>query len=149
MTKRAFVAVLLASITIVTGCAGMGPGAGLTSGPVSATFAPDSDLSGTWHGSFGWVGGTFYTDEGVCVLRINNDGTFTETIVPGKSSNNLAKRSNWSGTVVTRGNRVTFRTSQGPSFTLVRAGNTLYGLAEDPVMEFPIMMRFERDGGGS
>ncbi len=144
MIKRAFVAVLAVSVATITGCAG--PGAGFTSGPVSAALTPASELSGTWRGSFGWVSAFFYTDEADCVLRIRDDGTFTETIRPAKSANNLAKASNWSGTIVTSGNRVTLRTSQGPSFTLIRAGNTLYGVAEDPVTEFPIMMRFERDG---
>ena len=95
------------------------------------------------------VGAFFDTDKADCVLRIRDDGTFTETIRPGKSANNLAKASNWLGTIVTSGNRVTLRTSQGPSFMLIRAGNTLYGVAEKPVTEFPIMTRFARDGGST
>ena len=146
MRQRAFVAVFTVLMAIVAGCAG--PSARSGSGPVRAALAPASELTGTWHGSFGWAGGGggFYLDDANCVLQIREDGTFTETVTPAPASNNLAKRWKWSGTVVTRGNRVTLRTSQGPSFTLIRAGNTLYGVAEDPVTEFPIMMRFERDG---
>jgi hypothetical protein len=113
-------------------------------------LAPASELSGTWHGSFGWHGGShFYMDEAYCVLQIREDGTFTETVTPAPASNNLAKRSTWSGTVVRRGNRVTLRASQGPWVTLILSGNTLYGVAEDPLAEFTIMIRFDRDGSGT
>ena len=148
MRHRAFVTVLTVLIAIVTGCAG--PSATSGSAPVAATSAPASELIGTWHGSFGWHGGShFYMDEANLVLQIRKDGTFTETVTPAPGSNNLAKRSTWSGTVVTRGNRVTLRSSQGPWVTLVHSGNTLYGVAEDPVEEFTIMIRFDRDGSGT
>ncbi len=139
MLQRAFVGVLAVLIAIVTGCAGSG------SGPVAAMPAPTRELSGTWRGSFGLVGGVFYTDEADCVLQIREDGTFTETVKPAKSSNNLARASTWSGTVVTQGNRVTLRTSQGPWVTLIHSGNTLYGVGEDPLVEATIMMKFERE----
>jgi hypothetical protein len=147
MKTRAFVAVLAVSVATVSGCAGAGGGSEFS--PVRAALAPASGLSGTWRGSFSWFSAFFYTDEADCVLRIGDDGTFTETITPGRSANNLSKKENWSGTIVVRGNRITFRTSQGPSFTLIRTGDTLYGLAEDPVIEAPIMMRFERSGGST
>jgi hypothetical protein len=150
MTTRAFVAVLAVSVATVSGCAGAGAGSGFgLFDRVQAALAPASGLSGTWHGSFSWVSAFFYTDEADCVLRIGDDGTFTETITPGKSANNLAKTEKWSGTIVVRGNQITLRTSQGPSLTLIRTGDTLYGVAEDPVTEAPIMMRFERYGGST
>jgi hypothetical protein len=88
-------------------------------------------------------------DEADLVLQIRKDGTFTETVTPAPASNNLAKRSTWSGAVVARGNRVTLRTSQGRWVTLMHSGNTLYGVAEDPLAEFTIMIRFDRDGSGT
>jgi len=53
-----------------------------------------------------------------------------------------------SGTVVRSGNRVTLRSSQGPWLTLGRSGNTLYAVAEDPLVEATIMLRLEHEGSG-
>lgn len=64
----------------------------------------------------------------------------------GARANNLSKAWIWSGPVIRSGNRVTLRSSQGPSTILIRSGNTLYGVAEDPMVEATIMMSFERDG---
>ncbi len=149
MPLRTCAAVLAATalVGIVTGCAG--PSASSASSPVAAAFAPASELTGTWRGSFGWVGAFFYTDEGAYILRVKEDGTFTETVTPSSGPQNIAKASTWSGTAVVRGNRVTLRTSQGPWVTLVRSGNTLYGVAMDPVLQVPIMMKFDRDGSGT
>ncbi len=36
--------------------------------------------------------------------------------------------------------------SQGPWLTLVRSGNTLYAVAEDPLVEATIMLRLEHEG---
>jgi hypothetical protein len=52
----------------------------------------------------------------------------------------------WSGTVVRSGNRITLRASQGPWLTLVRSGNILYGVAEDPIVEATIMLKLEHEG---
>ena len=105
-----------------------------------------SELSGTWYGTFGWVGAYFYTDEGDCILRIKEDGAFAWTVTPSRAANNLAKAWTWSGTAVRSGTRVTFRTSQGPSVALIRSGNTLYGVAKDPIVGVTIMVKFEREG---
>ena len=86
-------------------------------------------------------------DEADCTIQIKEDRTFTAVCRPSKAgTNNLAKASTWSGTVVTSRNRVTLRTSQEAWVTLIRSGNTLYGVAEDPLVEGTIMMRFEREG---
>lgn len=145
MRPRPSVAVLaaIAVIALATGCAG--PMAGSASSPAVAP-GPAGDLAGVWHGSYGWVGASFLVDDGDCVLRIEQGGTFTLAVTPAKAASNIAKASAWSGTVVTRGNRVTLRTSQGPWFTLVRSGATLYGVSRDPVVEVTIMIRLDRDG---
>jgi hypothetical protein len=134
----------LVLIAIVTGCAE--PMAGSASSPAGAP-GPTGDLAGVWHGSYGWIGASFLADDGDCVLRIEENGTFTMTITPAKAASNIAKASAWSGTVVIRGNRVTLRASQGPWFILVRSGTTLYGVSRDPAVEVTIMIRFDRDGG--
>jgi hypothetical protein len=135
----------MASLALVAGCAGPTARVGShASAPVPAAFAP-AELNGTWHGSFGQVAASLYMDEGNCILQINEDGTFTETVRPAKGTNNLAKPSTWSGTVVTSGNRVTLRSSQGLSVTLIRSGNSLYGVAQDPLVEATIAMNFQRE----
>jgi len=150
MLQRTF-AVLVPSVALaalVAGC--VGPSASIStgaSGPVATALAPASELAGTWRGSFGRVSADFYMDEAECILQINEDGTFTAACRPSKAgTNNLAKASTWSGTVVIGRNRVTLRSSQEAWVTLMRSGNTLYGVAEDPLVEGTIMMKFEREG---
>ena len=135
----------IALVVLVAGCAGPGA-ASLTSDPAASVRA--SEVNGTWHGSFGWVGAYFYQDEALVTLRIENDGTFAATVTPNRGANNLAKPSTLSGTVVTRGNRVTLRNSEGPWpwLILARSGDTLYGVAVDPATEANVMLKLDRDG---
>ena len=81
----------------------------------------------------------------MCTLRINVDGTFHAVVTPAPGANNLAKASTWSGTAVAADNHVILRSSRGPSVTLVRNGDRLYGVAKDPIVEVPITISFERD----
>jgi hypothetical protein len=106
------------------------------------------ELSGTWHGSFGWVGANLYADEGTVDLQIKDDGTFTATVGRKGGANNLAKPATLAGTVDTKGDRVILRNAEGPwtSLTLKRKGNTLYGTATDPATMANVMMRLDRDG---
>lgn len=110
----------------------------------SGGFAPTSDLA--WHVSFVW-GGSLYTNDGKGVVEIKEDGTFTANITPAGGANNLAKASTWTGTVVRKGNRVVFQSSQEPWLTLVHRGDTLYGVANDPASDANIMISLEREGG--
>ena len=153
MLQRTFAAWLLrvALVALVAGCAG--PSASISSGasgPVATALAPASELAGTWRGSFGRVSSDYYMDEADCTIQIKEDRTFTAVCRPSKAgTNNLAKASTWSGTVVTSRNRVTLRSSHEAWVTLIRSGTTLYGVAEDPLVEGTIMMRFEREGSMS
>jgi hypothetical protein len=135
----------VAMLVFVTGCA-----------QLRTTSTEDSDvypsaavreLSGTWHGSFGWVGANLYQDEGFVDLRIADDGTFTATVSPNGGANNLAKPATLAGKVVAKGNRVTLRNTEGlwTSLTLVRRGNTLFGVATDPATLANVMLRLDRD----
>jgi hypothetical protein len=138
----------VALVVLVAGCAGPNAGS-LASDTVAAAPAPASELSGTWRGTLGWVGAHQYEDEARITLRIEEDGTFTATVTPNRGTNNLAQASTWSGTVVTKGNRVTLRNTEGPWpwVTLVRSSNTLYGVAADPSPGTgPVMLEFEREG---
>ncbi|HKW90402.1 MAG TPA: hypothetical protein VJX92_00805 [Methylomirabilota bacterium] len=143
MTARAIV-LFVALLALVAGCAGSG--AGSFAPDPAAALVPASDLAGTWHGEYWWLGGSYWADEGVWSLQIAKDGSFTLTITPTAASNNLAKPSSWSGTVVSGGNRVQLRTSRGLWFTLARSGETLYGVANDPVTEADIEIKLDRTG---
>jgi hypothetical protein len=148
MLKSMFVAMstVVLMVGLVAGCAGP---SSLASGSVAAAVATASDLAGTWYGTFGQVAASLYADEGKAVLEIKEDGTFTASITRGVGTNNLAKPATWAGTVVTNGNRVTLRNSQRPWpwIVLSRSGNNiLYGLAHDPAIGAPVMMKFERGG---
>jgi hypothetical protein len=150
MLQRTFAVLVpcVGLVALVAGCAG--PSASISSdasGPVASALAPARELAGTWRGSFGQISAIFYMDEGECILQIKEDGTFTAACRPSKAgTNNLAKASTWSGTVVISRNRVTLRSSQEAWITLIRSGNTLYGVAEDPLVEATIMMNFDREG---
>jgi hypothetical protein len=140
--------VLLGLVALVAGCAGPTPRiASDASGPTVAALSPGGDLTGTWRGSFVQVGAVLYTDDGDVVLQIKEDGTFVARVTRSKAgTNNLAKAGTWTGTVISRGNRITLRSSQGPWVTLSRSGNTLYTVAEDPLVEATIMLRLEHEG---
>jgi hypothetical protein len=45
-----------------------------------------------------------------------------------------------------RGDRVLFRSGQGPWVTPMRIDDTLYGFTNDPLTEAVIMIRFDRAG---
>src|SRR5499425_3373970 len=135
----------LALVALVSGCAGAGVShSSYSRDQVPATFV-ENQLAGTWQGSFSKIDASLYEDEGNCVLQIRPDGTFTATISRAKlGTNNLAKAENFSGTVVARGNRVVLVTAQGPRLTLVRRGDALYTVTEDPMVEAPIAMSAQR-----
>lgn len=140
--QRHLSAVVLAALA-AAGCAG--PGTLARAGDaVAATASRPGDLSGTWQGSFGWPGGSYWPDDGNCTLRVNRDGTFTATVVPTPGANNLAKKSQWSGTVDRDGDLVKFRVPQGPTLTLRRSGERLYGVARDPAVGVPVAVELER-----
>ena len=145
MRQRRLVAGLstLAILTAATGCAGVDP---TSSAPAPAASIPSSDLRGTWSGSAGWVGANQYEGESSVIVQIGDDGRFTASVTPNRGTNNYAHASALSGTVVTHGNRVTLQNTQGPwtSITLVRSGNTLYGVAVDPAFEAPVMLQLDR-----
>lgn len=141
---KPFGCMLLIAGIALAGCAG--PGArGPAAGLVASATPMASDLAGTWRGSYGWPGGSYWSDDGFCTLRIDGEGTFHAVVTPAPGANNLAKVSAWSGTAVATGNRVILRSSRGPSVTLVRDGGQLYGVAKDPIVEVPITIFFERD----
>jgi hypothetical protein len=147
MLQRTFISVptAIAVVAFVAGCAG--PTASPASRPAASALAPPSELAGTWTGTLG-ASGASSSDEGKCVVQIAEDDTFTATCEPNGGADNAAKGSTSSGHVVTRGHRVTFQGSQGRGATLVRSGNTLYGMTKDPSTGRTVLIKLERAVGG-
>jgi hypothetical protein len=133
MRHRTFASGLIgiALVALIAGCAG--PTAD-SAGAKPAAF--DESLVGTWNGLF-WAPGEFYYPiEGIMVLQINEDRTFTVTVSPTGAANNIAKPGSWSGTVSQEHGLVVFHATKGafPVFSsLKRSGSgELYGVANDP-----------------
>src|SRR5512147_246302 len=131
-------------VWLVAGCAGLREFSSATSPAASSAV---SELQGKWTGTSGWVGAFFFIGDSILTLHIHEDGTFTASVKANFGANNLAKPSTLSGTVVANGNRVTLRNTEGPWtwLTLVRTGNTLYGVAVDPAFEASVMLRLDRE----
>lgn len=142
MLHKRFAAVVIVSAlaALIAGCAGP------RASSVASRPGARSELTGIWRGSFAWVGAHFYTAEGNCIIQVADDGTFTWTATPARVGNNLSRGWNWSGTAIRNGNHVTFRASEGPWATLVRSGDTLYGVMRDPTADAVIMIQLEREG---
>ena len=90
--------------------------------------------------------------DGTLLLQVEEDGTFTVTMTPDAAANNIAKAASWSGTIGQRGDRVVFHLAKGqwPAWSsLEHAGDTLYGVANDPGTGFDIGVELTRAGHGS
>jgi hypothetical protein len=133
MRQHPFVSVLsmLVVVALIAGCAGPTVG--------SAALAPaafDDHLVGTWNGMFWALGEFYYPIEGIMVLQIREDRSFTVTVAPTGAANNIAKAGSWSGTVSEKHGLVVLHATKGafPVFSSLkrsRAGE-LYGVANDP-----------------
>ena len=136
--RRGTLGIVLTALTLgllIAGCASLGASA-------ASPASPAQGLAGSCHGVFWWLGGSYWADEGTCRLRIETDGTFTLSITPTAAANNLAKPGRWSGRVAERGRLVVF--SQGRWSSLVRSGDTMYGVANDPTTGADIEIAFRR-----
>ena len=51
-------------------------------GPRRVGGPSGSDLTGTWVGSYGWPGGSYWSDDGACTLQIDGDGTSRAVVTP-------------------------------------------------------------------
>jgi len=150
MRQRTFASGLIGVVLValIAGCAGPSAGPSMSTPAASA-----SDLTGTWNGQFWVLGGNYYPVDGTILLQIKEDGTYTVAMKPTPAANNIAKASSWSGTVVQNGKLVVFRTSHGPWSgtwsSLARSGDTLYGVANDPMTGADLEIKFERAGSGA
>ncbi|HWN03314.1 MAG TPA: hypothetical protein VNQ72_09885 [Candidatus Dormibacteraeota bacterium] len=123
------IAVVLTAL--IAGCAGPTVG--------SATVTPaafDEQHVGTWNGEFWALGEFYYPIEGLMVLQIKEDRSFTVTVTPTGAANNIAKPGSWSGTVSQEHGRVVLHAAKGafPVFSSLKRSRDgeLYGVANDP-----------------
>ena len=124
--------------TVAVGCAGPSVAVGSAPpSPVAFTPAAGTPISGTWRGLFYEVAShrTSKVLEGQIVLQINDDGTFTETLTgqPGLT-----------GKVTVKGNRVVLESSTGSQVTLMRSGNSLYGVTAQVASGASVAIRVDR-----
>ena len=80
-------------------------------------------LPGVWQGSF-YHPGADYTSPSKAdlTLRINSDSTYTMK---------WGSRAETTGTIADQGNRVVLNDSSGTQITLMRSGDTIYGMVKD------------------
>jgi hypothetical protein len=135
---------LIVVVALIAGCAGP------SVGPSMSALTPSAgDLAGTWNGMFWALGEFYYPIEGIMVLQIREDRSFTVTVAPTGAANNIAKAGSWSGTVSEEHGLVVLHATKGafPVFSSLkrsRAG-VLYGVANDPASGGgDIAFKFER-----
>jgi len=133
MRQRPFALVFttLVVVALISGCAGP------IVGSVAVTPAAfDEHLVGTWNGTFWALGEFYYPIEGIMVLQIRPDRSFTVTVTPTEAANNIAKAGSWSGTVSEERGLVVLHTTKGafPVFSSLKRSHNgeLYGVANDP-----------------
>jgi hypothetical protein len=132
---------MLVVVAVIAGCARPSLDPSMSR---PAAFA--GDLAGTWQGSFWWIGGFFYVDEGSLRVQIKEDGTFTATMTPTGAANNIARSSSWSGTV-SQSRLVVFHLAKGalPAWSsLASSSDILYGVAKNPATGADIAITLER-----
>lgn len=123
--------IAVALTALIAGCAGPA----VTSAAVTPA-AFDEHLVGTWNGMFWALGEFYYPIEGLMVLQIREDRSFTVTVTPTGAANNIAKPGSWSGTVSEEHGLVVLHATKGafPVFSSLKRSRNgeLYGVANDP-----------------
>jgi hypothetical protein len=133
MRQRTLASALIAvALTaLIAGCAGP-----IVGSPAVTPAAFDEQLVGTWNGKFWAIGEFYYPVEGLMVLQIREDRSFTVTVTPTGAANNIAKPGSWSGTVSQQHGLVVLHATKGafPVFSSLKrsADDELYGVANDP-----------------
>ena len=130
------IALAVVMTVFVTGCAThRGEAVSSAAQSEGAALAKESDLKGTWRGSFGQVTtGDSGQIHGNVLTQINGDGTYKTTwttlLVAGSARGGQMELA---GTVRAQGTNVTFDDARsGRRITLKRDGDTLYGVTIDP-----------------
>ena len=145
MGKRGIVFVATIALILLGGCATRAQTNAvtrLTDSHVRPSALP-SDLVGPWTGSYGSVstGGGGGDVMANFTLEIKDDGTYTATERRGAST------WNHSGVVVTNGRTITLRNSSGRAASLMRRGDTLYGVIPDRMSGQTLQVSVTKDSG--
>jgi hypothetical protein len=133
MVHRRIVTLAAAVALIVLG-AGVAPSRAQSVGAPSANAG---ELSGSWRGWFNIVGGDA-DRQGDLTLDIKDDATYT------MAWTRKGTTSNESGAIVSNGGRVTLRNASGQQMTLVRNGDTLYGMSNYGAGGHPIQVTLRK-----
>jgi hypothetical protein len=133
MVQRNIVTLVVALALIVLGV-DIGASRAQSTGAASTDAG---DLQGPWRGWFNIVGGDA-DRQGDLALEINDDATYTLTWTRKGAT------SKESGGVVASGSRVGLRNASGQQMTLVRKGDTLYGLSNYGAGAHPIQVMLRR-----
>jgi hypothetical protein len=151
MDRRRFItrAATIALIALTAGCATQKTGAvaSSTASDASGSALPH-ELVGTWTGAFepatgadGGGGGSMYGD---MTIEIKDDGTYTLKSTRRGRGDAAGRVSSDSGAVVASGRSVTLKSSSGQWLTLMRDGDTLYGVVPDRSRSIMIRMTVEK-----
>lgn len=135
MLNRRFVTLITTAslIALASGCAG----------PADIRSNSPAALTGTWRGSFGMVRASNSSVEANVTLKIKDDGTYSMIATRAVGANNRARPFQETGTVVPTSRRIVFQNSDGSQLTLVRIGDTLYGVFQEFLTEHTVMIRLE------
>jgi len=129
------------------GCASMSPEPSADGVAPAATSFADTGLPGAWQGFFTTTAsiGDSRMIQGDYTCRINEDGTYSGTrisrLVAGTSRGGQTRIS---GRVIVKGNRIMLDDDAGWRMTLVRRGDTLYGVDADPGTQWPIAIEMNK-----
>jgi hypothetical protein len=122
----------IALVALIAGCAGPT----VESAALRSAAFDEQQLVGTWNGKFWALGEFYYPVEGLMLLQIREDRSFTVTVTPTGAANNYAKAGSWSGTVSQEHGLVVLHATKGafPVFSSLKRSRDgeLYGVANDP-----------------
>jgi hypothetical protein len=135
MLKRRFITLITTAnlIALASGCAG----------PADIRSILPASLTGTWRGSLGMVRASHSYVEANVTLKVNDDGTYSMVATRNGGGNNRARSFQESGTVVPTSRGIVFHNSDGSQLTLVRIGDSLYGVFHEFRTLHDVMVRLE------
>jgi hypothetical protein len=127
---------------IVLGCAGPAPDIGVGLADSGQSPAPPARLCGTWQGDFSYIGSDHQSSTGASdvMLDVRGDSSYTLRWATNRPSK---------GTVTAGKNRVILDDESGSRITLVRSGDTLYGVMKDQANGRPTMMSLKKQESAS
>jgi len=109
---------------IALGCAGPAADIGVRPTYAGPSTASTAGLCGTWQGEFSYIGSDLQSSTGSSGLTLEVGGDSTYTLTWGNHRPSTGSVSVWE-------NRLVLDDESGSRITLVRSGDTLYGVMRD------------------